>query len=435
MYYFSPSLSLSLPLSPSLSLSLPLSPRHTYHRVARMMDKYDSKEGPEDQAFRYPWHRTLVLYCLQPLNIVDLLSIVPFYHDAVTGRGTSLAIFRVVRLARIVRLVKSGKGRFQRELRVLTLTLKHSAPMCAFLFVFTAVLMLIFGAVAFILEGGAFRVMAGFPDGVYVRTDLYGEHLEQTPFLSVLHGVYYAVVTATTVGYGDLYPTTVGGRVWGCMCTVFGIATLALPLSVIGTHFSKNYEKIFPVGEFNGAGSLKIIKDDEGDNQQGEDGDEDGDGDGDEDEGVDARGRGVTATVSSDPEGGAGADTGAGSDGAARCGYASNAGCTAAAASATTNASANASATNTTAAAADNTNINADTDTAAAATDVLRARACLGELEHTVSLLAAAAASARAELARLEASLRARAAALAPAPAPAPSRPAAGTMEIDNIYQ
>ena len=149
------------------------------------MSTYNVDEKHKDEAFQYPVLNTLLRYCLQPLNIIDLLSIVPYYVEISSGKGTNLSILRVLRLARVVRLMKSGKGRFQKELRVLTKTLQHSAPMCLFLFCFTALLMVIFGAIAYILEGGTFRVLVDYPDGVYVRPDLYGEHLEQTPFLSV----------------------------------------------------------------------------------------------------------------------------------------------------------------------------------------------------------------------------------------------------------
>lgn len=179
--------------------------------------------------------------------MVDLLSIIPFYIELGTGQGKSLSIIRIFRLTRLVRLIKSGKGKFQRELRVLSMTLHRSAPMCLFLFAFFSLLMIVFGAIAYLLEGGQFKVTEDYPDGVYMRPNLYVAGQEETPYLSVLHGMYYAVVTSTTVGYGDFYPTTYGGRLWGCLCTILGIAILALPLSVIATHFSNEYEKVFPV--------------------------------------------------------------------------------------------------------------------------------------------------------------------------------------------
>jgi hypothetical protein len=52
-----------------------------------------------------------------------------------------------------------------------------------------------------------------------------------------------AVVTSTTVGYGDLYCTTPGGRIFACACTFLGIVVIAMPVTVLGTHFSKEYER------------------------------------------------------------------------------------------------------------------------------------------------------------------------------------------------
>lgn len=51
------------------------------------------------------------------------------------------------------------------------------------------------------------------------------------------------MVTSTTVGYGDLYATTAGGRVFACACTFLGIVVIAMPVTVLGTHFSMEYER------------------------------------------------------------------------------------------------------------------------------------------------------------------------------------------------
>jgi hypothetical protein len=51
------------------------------------------------------------------------------------------------------------------------------------------------------------------------------------------------IVTSTTTGYGDFYPTTWGGRVFACVCTFLGIVVIALPVTVLGTHFRKEYDR------------------------------------------------------------------------------------------------------------------------------------------------------------------------------------------------
>lgn len=196
-----------------------------------------------DPDFEELWWVTIYRYCLQPLNIIDLVAIIPFYIELFANSGSSLSIIRILRLARVVRLVKSGKGRFNKGLRVLSNTIISSAPMNAFLLAVALIIFIICGAIGYLIEGGEFKVTSDYPDGIYMRPDLLGRHLEPTPFLSVLHGMYWSIVTSTTVGYGDFYPTTVGGRVFACACTFLGIVVIALPVTVLGNHFGKEYER------------------------------------------------------------------------------------------------------------------------------------------------------------------------------------------------
>lgn len=139
------------------------------------------------------WWVTIYRYVVQPLNIIDLVAIIPFYIELATDSGSSLSIIRILRLARVIRLIKSGKGRFTKGLKILGNTLVSSAPMNAFLLVIALILFIICGAIGYLIEGGTFEVTAEYPEGVYMRTDVLGQHLEPTPFLSVLHGMYWSV--------------------------------------------------------------------------------------------------------------------------------------------------------------------------------------------------------------------------------------------------
>jgi hypothetical protein len=131
-------------------------------------------------------------YILQPLNIIDLVAVVPFYIELIADSGSSLSIIRILRLARVVRLAKSGKGRFTKGLNILSNTLITSAPMNAFLLAVALIIFVVCGAIGYLIEGGDFTVTTEFPDGAYMRMDLLGNHLEPTPFLSVLHGMYWS---------------------------------------------------------------------------------------------------------------------------------------------------------------------------------------------------------------------------------------------------
>lgn len=211
--------------------------------------EFEFIERYRDPEYEELWWVSIYRYVLQPLNIIDLVAVVPFYIELVFSSGSSLSIIRILRLARVIRLAKSGKGRFTKGLKILSNTLITSAPMNAFLLAVALIIFVVCGAIGFLIEGGEFKVSHEYPNGTYMRTDLLGEHLEPTPFISVLHGMYWSIVTSTTVGYGDMYTTTAGGRIFTCACTFLGIIVIAMPVTVLGTHFSKEYEKEYMVEE------------------------------------------------------------------------------------------------------------------------------------------------------------------------------------------
>ena len=223
-------------------------------------DHADHKELYIADDFAYPAPLAIIKYALQPLNIVDLVAIIPFYLSIVFGTVSHLSIIRILRLARIIRLLKGGKGNFEKGLRVVMTTVQDSIPMFMFLLFVALLIFLICGSVEYLLEGGNFKVNSETPNGAYYRRNLLGNDDEITPFQSVLHGLYWSVITSTTVGYGDLYPTSPAGRICGSVCALLGIVVLALPITVVSTQFAKNYDLEF-LSEKPSTESLEISKD------------------------------------------------------------------------------------------------------------------------------------------------------------------------------
>jgi len=109
---------------------------------------------------------------------------------------------------------------------------------------FLALGVIIFGSTMFICEGGVFMVTDETPNGAFIREDLYGSKEDLSPFTSIPIAFYWAVTTSTTVGYGDLFPTTTGGRMVCIVSTFCAMIVLALPISVIGNNFNREYDNI-----------------------------------------------------------------------------------------------------------------------------------------------------------------------------------------------
>lgn len=77
-----------------------------------------------------------------------------------------------------------------------------------------------------------------------MRMDFFGDSREKTPFSNVFMAMWWVITTITTVGYGDMYVTTLVGRIIGVMAMVLGVIGFAMPITIIGTTFSEEYEKL-----------------------------------------------------------------------------------------------------------------------------------------------------------------------------------------------
>jgi voltage-gated potassium channel Kch len=175
-------------------------------------------------------------FCLSVMNLIDLLAIVPFYVDlALTADSSSvqtLRILRIVRLARIFRLLKVG--RYLGFLKVFKMTLLRSSEPLILLLLFVFLLSVIFGSIVATIEAGE-CVLSTDP---CVRSDG-----SVSPYKNYLVGIYWAITTLTTVGYGDTFPVEGGGRFIANIAMITGILIFALPLAVIGSNFQKAYEE------------------------------------------------------------------------------------------------------------------------------------------------------------------------------------------------
>ena len=104
-------------------------------------------------------------------------------------------------------------------LRILGMTIKTSMRELGMFFFFLLVAMVIFSSAAYYAEFG----------------------IEGTHFRSIPGGFWWAIVTMTTVGYGDMYPVGVMGKLVGTLCVIAGVLTIALPVPVVVANFNNFY--------------------------------------------------------------------------------------------------------------------------------------------------------------------------------------------------
>jgi voltage-gated potassium channel len=158
----------------------------------------------------------LRVYCLKrPLKyvfsfwgIIDFLSIFPAYLSLVIPTTQALTVLRLLRVMRIFRIFRMS--RFQAEAYHLLEALKNSA--------IKILIFMLFMLVAAVILG----------------TMMYSFEAEHNPnFDSVLTGVYWAVVTITTVGYGDVAPVTGAGRFLAVLVMLLGYSIIAVPTGIV----------------------------------------------------------------------------------------------------------------------------------------------------------------------------------------------------------
>ena len=154
------------------------------------------------------------------LNTIDLLSILPYYISiALTSSNNTLSILRVVRVIRVLRVFKLS--RHSRGLQILGNTLKASVNELIMLAFFLFVVILIFGSCVYYAEASQ----------------------KGTKFTSIPASFWWAIVTMTTVGYGDMAPQTFWGQIIGGLAVVCGVLTIALPVPVVVSNFEHFYTK------------------------------------------------------------------------------------------------------------------------------------------------------------------------------------------------
>ncbi len=190
-----------------------------------MLESVDSLRTPNETAFRIAeWAFTIVFtveYTLrlwvvrQPLRyarsffgVVDLLAFLPTYLDLLLAGSHYLMILRVLRMLRMFRILKMAHHMGEAGVLINAL-LASRAKISVFLFSVMA-LVCVEGTVMYLLE-----------------------HSVNAGFRNIPQSIYWAIVTITTVGYGDVAPTTILGKMMASVIMLTGFAILAVPTGVV----------------------------------------------------------------------------------------------------------------------------------------------------------------------------------------------------------
>jgi voltage-gated potassium channel len=158
----------------------------------------------------------LRLYCVhKPIKyatsfygIVDLLAILPTYLSIFFVGTQSLLVIRAIRLLRVFRVFKLAN--YMRQGKIIVIALRKSGPKIAIFMLFILLLVIIFGSVIYLVEGGS-----------------------NSGFDSISRSVYWAIVTITTVGYGDISPATNLGQFLAAFVMLLGYSVIAVPTGIV----------------------------------------------------------------------------------------------------------------------------------------------------------------------------------------------------------
>jgi voltage-gated potassium channel len=152
-------------------------------------------------------------YFFSFFGIVDLLAIVPTYLSLVVVGAQSLLVIRALRLLRVFRVLKIV--RHLNELSSLVQAIRATrAKITVFVMVVT-ILVLIMGSAMYVVEG------------------------EESGFTSIPRGIYWAIVTVTTVGYGDIAPRSVLGQAIAAAAMLLGYSLIIIPTGIFSTELAR----------------------------------------------------------------------------------------------------------------------------------------------------------------------------------------------------
>lgn len=157
-------------------------------------------------------------YILSFYGIVDLLAALPTYFALFIPGAQHLLVIRIFRVLRIFRVFKLFK--YMSEANVLIRSVKASRHKITVFFITVVTLVVVFGSLMYLIEG------------------------PHNGFTSLPQSIYWAIVTVTTVGYGDIVPQTTLGRSVAAMAMVTSYAIIAIPTGILSAELIQESQRM-----------------------------------------------------------------------------------------------------------------------------------------------------------------------------------------------
>lgn len=160
--------------------------------------------------------KSVFKYIKSPMAVIDLLAIIPFYLPMIIP--IDLRILRILRLTRLFRIFKIN--RYTKSLKLIVKVLKRKKEELLITLFVTMIMLLLSSAIMYIIE-----------------TNDQPEN-----FPNIIAAFWWAIATLTTVGYGDVYPVTVWGKIISGIIALLGVGLVALPTGIISSGFIEELE-------------------------------------------------------------------------------------------------------------------------------------------------------------------------------------------------
>ena len=152
-------------------------------------------------------------YVFSFFGLIDLLAILPTYLSLIIPGAQALVVIRVLRVLRVFRILKLTQ--YSQESRTLANALWASRRRIGVFFLAVTTLLIIVGALMYLIEG------------------------PENGFVDIPTSIYWAVVTLTTVGYGDISPRTPAGRAAASLVMIIGYSIIAVPTGIVTAELTR----------------------------------------------------------------------------------------------------------------------------------------------------------------------------------------------------